>query len=156
MPLSLSLSLCLSLQDRLSGLRLRQVMGAWLGLAKHEKRLEVMGQYVYTQTVKRLLASHFATWCEGVLEGRHQRNKQQLKKLIKQMQKMLSKSKEKIELVESERDDASKKVGDLVTAVTNLNWKIQYGGSALPQIFPDGQSPAKLSQTAPAALITRK
>ena len=85
-------------------------------------------------------------------EIRHTRNKQQLKKLIKQMQKMLSRSKEKLETVEGERDEASKKVGDLVTAVTNLNWKIQFGTSP---VGGEAQTAASLPRT-PVLHITRK
>lgn len=144
---------------RWQGLRIHQVFFAWLDHVKYERRLKVIGQFVYTQTVKRILARHMATWCSSVMEARHNRNKQQLKKLIKQMQKMLTKSKEKIEMVESERDDASKKVGDLVTAVTNLNWKIQYGSPQYKdvELVPEAAAAAAADiMHTPVLRLTRK
>ncbi|QDZ24082.1 hypothetical protein HOP50_12g66190 [Chloropicon primus] len=141
---------------KLDRLRLHQFLSAWLHVRRCTSRLEVIGQYVHTQTVKRVLASYFSTWCSSIMEVRHTRNKQELKKLIKQMQKMLTKSKDKLEMVESERDEASKKVGDLVTAVTNLNWKIQYGSDQYQNV-PDNSSggTGRIPQT-PLLHITRK
>ena len=132
--------------------RIRHCLAAWRAACDHDRRLKVVEHYVSTQRVKRTLASHFSTWCASVAEIRHTRNKQQLKKLIKQMQKMLSRSKEKLETVEGERDEASKKVGDLVTAVTNLNWKIQFGTSP---VGGEAQTAASLPRT-PVLHITRK
>ena len=64
--------------------RLHQILSAWFEVLKYDRKLKVIGQYVYSQTVKRKLASFFSTWMASVAEIRHERKHQQLKKLIKQ------------------------------------------------------------------------
>ena len=142
---------------RMAAYRARSVISEWRDMCHRRQRLECTGQYVYTQHVKRVLAEYLSVWKTSVLEINHARNKQQLKKLIKQMQRMLTKQKDKIEMVEEERDDASKKVGDLVTAVTNLNWKIQYSKAGEHWDEGDGAPRGRITPGGtPVLHLTRK
>ena len=90
-----------------------------------------MGRFAAHRARNAALLRHFMLWRKGVDGAKHTRGKQKLRAAMKDMQRELRRHKDVIAMVEKERKDASKKVGDLISAVTNLNWKMgQAGGSA--------------------------
>ena len=119
------------MNERLQRQRHGRAFLAWSGMARRTVRTRTVGRFAAHRARNAALLRHFMLWRKGVDGAKHTRGKQKLRAAMKDMQRELRRHKDVIAMVEKERKDASKKVGDLISAVTNLNWKMgQAGGSA--------------------------
>ena len=85
--------------------KVRRVMSSWSEGVRYDKHLRHLDQYAVSQYTRRRLCASFTTWRSHFVSAKHRESKQQLKDMMKGMQRLLAEQTDKMETLEYERNE---------------------------------------------------